>query len=50
MHFLLEARKEPYLRYGEGVLEGKNVQELKKTAVRPALLDGRLAGAKVVTL
>ena len=73
MHFLLEARKEPYFSTVTGVvaaeigkkifffsnqgsekrgkadvLQRKHVQEPKKTAVRPALLDGRLAGAKVV--
>lgn len=34
------------MRYGERVLERKNVQEPNRPAVRPALLGGRQAGTR----
>ena len=50
MHFLFEARKEPYYGTVTEYWRRKMCRSLEKPAVRLALLDGRLAGAKVVTM
>ena len=45
VHFLGEQRTEPYTRYGEGVVQLKNVLSTKSTLQRQALLDLGRCGA-----